>query len=894
MTWLGEVARRIRYLLLRDRYSAELEEEMRLHVELRAARMREQGVPAEEAHRAARRRFGNATNLQERSRDMWGLTLVEHAMADLRFAARRLRRRPGFTVAAVTVAALGIGATTAVFSAIDAAMLRPLPFTRAAELVTLTDVNVPFDPETARFPRSARRGVDITDVAAMKEVFSSAGAYAAGGLDLGDPVNPQRLRVGVVTTGFFAALGVRPQVGRTFDDAEGKPHGPRVVLLSDALWARRFGRGAMLGKSIDLGGARYTVVGIMGPEFNFPNESDLWIPLTIPTTFESFAPFRGFLSARVVARTAPGVTVASASSRLLARWVRQVGPPRSGTAGPFDAMLGDVRSKGAAIPLQRQLLGDRRTALVILMGATALLLLIACANVANLLLSDAAGRGREVALREVLGASRGRIARQLFTESLLLALAGAAVGLALAPAVLAVLRTAMPADLAGVAPARLDLRVLAFAACLALVTGIVFGIWPVLGSSRGDAAETIKSGGGLGATASGLGQVRRVLITGELALTVMLLVGSGLMLRSLYRVLSQNSGMNPEHVGTLELSFAPGSTRPERLARMHAIVERLEGDPAIEGAAVVNDLPLRGAGGISLSIDVDGLREATSVADMKFARYLIASGGYFKALRIPLLRGRTFTAADDSMAPRVAVISSTMAATWWPTTDALGKTFRLGGDSVRITVVGIAADVRESSLEGEVLPEMYFPIDREIPGNVAVIARSALPPATLLARLTDAVRAVDRSQAVYEVRMMDDVVSRSIAPRRTNTTLIALFGGVALMLSAFGVYAVVSYGVARRLREFGIRAALGATGRDIVRLVSREMAALLLVGLAIGLAGAWALARVMAALLFQVDTHDLLTFMAAPLLLVVPAAIATLVPARRAVSVSPSDVMRAE
>jgi predicted permease len=562
-------------------------------------------------------------------------------------------------------------------------------------------------------------------------------------------------------------------------------------------------------------------------------------------------------------------------------------------------MVDEVRRQGAAVSLQRQLVGRTQKALVILMGATALLLLIACANVANLLLSDATSRRREVALREVLGASRGRITRQLLAESLLLSVSGAAIGVMLAPLLLRVLRAMMPANLAGVAPAQLNLRVLAFAALLAVVTGLVFGLWPAVGTTRADATETMKAGGGIGATASGLGAARRTLITAELALTIMLLVGAGLMLRSLQRVLSQDMGMNPEHVATLELSFANGGlrgsgARAAQLGKINAIVQRLESQNGIVGAAIVNDLPLRGNSGIALTIEVDGAPPAKSMDEARFARFLIASRGYFKAMGIPLLRGETFPAVMDSSSPPVAVINATMARTWWPNTDALGKTFRFPGDTVPIRIVGISADVREGSLERDVKPQMYLMLERQVPNNIAVIARGTLPPAAMLARLTDAVRAVDPAQAVYNVRMMEDVVAKAMTPRRTNTTLIALFGTIALLLSAFGVYAVVSYSVTRRAREFGIRSALGATARDIASLVGREMLGVLSLGLVLGMAGAWMLSRVMQTLLYGIDVHDVPTFVAAPIALIVPAVVAMLVPARRAMRVDPAEVMRAE
>jgi putative ABC transport system permease protein len=893
MALLPELLRRLRFLVLRDRYTAELEEEMRTHIALREGRLRERGVAPGEARYVARRRFGNPGDLQERSRDMWGLSWFEHAAADVRFAIRRLRHRPGFSVATITVAALGIGATTAVFSAVDAALLRPLPFIRSSELVTLTDVNIPFDHSGRQFP-VGRHELDINDAAAMHDLFASTAAFAAGGLNLSDATSPRRVRVGVVSTEFFSTLGVRPQLGRTFDVTEGRPNGGHPVVLSDALWRSKFGGSEVLGRTIDLSGTRYTVVGVMAPEFNFPNESDLWIPLTVPLTDEVFAPFRGYLPSTVIARVASGVTIPSANVRLLDRWRQISGPqPESRIGGGYETLT-ELRTRGAVVPLKRQLVGDREQPLLILMGATTLLLLIASANVANLLLLDAASRRREIALREILGASRGRVVRQLLTESVLLASAGAVIGVALSPVGLSILQAMMPADLAGVAPAELNVRVLGFATALAVITGLAFGMWPAFGAARGDSIETIKSAGGGGGTSRGLGTTRRALIVAEVALTVMLLVGSGLMLRSLHRVLSRQLGIDPARVGTLELSFAGGAARAARLEKVHGILERLNADPGIQGAAAVNDIPLRVGGMLAFRVEVDGVPKSTASNGIPVARELTASGGYFRAMGIPLLRGRTFTTSDDSLAPRVAVVNKAMVERWWPNVDAIGRTFRFTGDTTTVTVVGVVGDVREQSLEGEAMPQVYVPIDARTPNTVAIVARSALPAGVVLSRLTDAVRSVDRTQAVYNLRMLDDIVATSVAPRQTNTTLITLFAGIALALSAFGVYAVVSYSVARRAREFGIRAALGATGRNIASLVGREMAMIVAVGLVVGIVGAWMLSRVMASLVFRMDVHDVATFLAVPLVLVLPAAIATIIPARRAMRASPTEVMRAE
>ncbi len=889
----GEIARRLLALLHRDRYAADLEEEMRLHIQLRAGHLQGGGLGSEAARYAAIRRFGNSTSIQERSRDMWGFISLEQLASDLQFAVRRLRNRPGFSAATIAVAALGIGATTAVFSAVDAAMLRPLPFLRPAELVTLPQMAIPFDPGFAHPRPPGAQPIDINDVAAMRDVFSSVAGFAAGGLNIDDPTRPRRVRAGVVTASFFPTLGVNAHLGRTFTPDEGKPNGPKSVVISDALWRTQFGGGDALGKTLVLSGTSYTIVGVMPPRFGFPGESDLWIPMTVPTTFDTFSAFRGFVPSNVIARLARGVSPGDASRRLLIRWEQGAGPRDAKLKGRLDDIVADFRANASAVlPWQYSMIaGDRRNALLILLGATALLLLIACANIANLLLSDAATRKREVALREVLGATRSRIVRQLLAESLLLALAGAAVGLAIAPATLGVMRALMPQTLAGTAPVEVDLRVLAFAMVLALVTGIVFGLWPALGTSRVDPAEAMKSGGGHGATSGRLGHTRRLLITGELALTVVLLIGSGLMLKSFYRLMTQDFGMNPEQTGTLEISFA-ANVRPEDTRRVvHEVIDQLARDPSIRsaGVGIVNDLPLGHGGGIALYPVADGMPEPR---ERTFARYLMASGGYFAALGIPVLRGRTFTPNDDTVGVRAAIINRAMAKAYWPGTDALNRTFHLG--EPRYRVVGITANLLERNLDEEPAPQMYFSIEEQMPRNVALVARSTLEPAALLSRLEAAVRKVDPGQAVYNVRTMDAVISQSVSPRRTNTVLIAIFAGLALVLSAFGVYAVVSYGVTQRAREFGIRSALGANRSDILLLVSREMAWVMTIGLAVGLAGAWALVRVLSSMLFRVPSHDVATFVMAPLVLVVPAVVAMLVPSLQAMRVSPAEVMRAE
>ncbi|MFI5235933.1 MAG: ADOP family duplicated permease, partial [Gemmatimonadales bacterium] len=829
MAGIGEWWRRLGLLLHRDRATADLEEEMRLHREQRAERLRRAGVAPEDAVPAARRQFGNHTRYQEEGRDMWGLSWIDDAIQDVRYAARRLRQRPGFTVAVVGILALGTGATTAMFSAVDAAMLRPLPFPRAGELVALPRVSIPFgqDLTATRDPNRksaviANAGIEITDVMTMRQQFSHVAAWAAGGLNLSDPERPLRLNVGVVSADFFATIETPPQLGRGFIPEEGRPGGTHVVVLSYGLWQRQYGGRDLLNHVILLNGKAYTVVGVMPPGFSFPKESDIWIPMAVPATYETFEAFRGFLSSEVIARIAPGVDVRAASSVLLSRWQAAIGAeaarfPNSGTHETLDKLERD----GAAQPLQQSLVGDRRVALLTLLGATGLLLLIACANVTNLLLSQAVIRRREIAVREVLGATRGRVVRQLLTESTLLTIAGAVLGIALAPLSLNLLRALLPAGLAGLAPARIDLRVLTFTILLGVATGIVFGLWPALVTSHDAPAETIKSGSGYGATAGGAGRLRRGLVAGELMLTVVLLVGAGLMLRSFGRVMGLDRGMDIEHVGTLELSlpFGPGNASSRR-GRVEEILARLEAVPGISAAGAVNDLPLGGGGGIAQTITVDNAA-GPDLGYQPYARTLAASSGYFDAMGIHLIAGRHFRANDDSLAPAVAVISAGMAEAYWPGVNPLGRTFHLSAE-IPVTVVGVASDVRELGLERKPMPQMYSAISQGSPSTVAIVARGTLPPEALLTAMQAAIHSVDPSQAIYHLRTMDDVLSTSVAPRRTNTILISLFAALALVLASFGVYAVVAYGVAQRSHEFGIRSALGATGRDLVGLVSRE------------------------------------------------------------------------
>jgi predicted permease len=876
--------RRLRLFLHRDRARRELEEEMQLHRDLRARAMELAGATPAAAAAGARRRFGHQQSLIERSQESWGFQGGDEFRWNVRYALRRLTKRPGYAATIVLVMGLGIGATTAMFSAVDAVMLRALPFREPERLVSLVGVELPFARDMGT--------VDLNTVARMPDVFSSVAAFAAGRLNLPDSERPLRLRAGVVSEGFFRTLGIAPVVGRTFAKEEAVPGAGTVVILSEALWRRQYGARDMLGKTILLDDLRYQVIGVMPQGFSFPQESDLWIPMSVPITPATFAAFGGMLDWGVMARLAPGVEMSAANNRLLERWAQTVdGPDPRGSREERLERLNDFRGNGAVRPLQGYLAGTRATALLVLLGATALLLLIACANVTNLLLSDAATRTREMALRTALGASRGRVFRQVLTESVILALGGIVAALLLAPVVLRALQALMPVELAGLATLRIDWRVLGFASSLGLVTGIGFGLWPARTASRTDPGETLKSRGNPLATGRRSARASRILIVVEVALSLVLLVGSGLLLRSFANLMGVDRGMETANVASLELSFAGSTPNAVRLARIEAMLEQLRRSRGVESAAATNDLPLSDA---ALHF---GLRLVDPVPGS--ATYAQISPSYFGTLGISFRKGRDFTLRDDSLAAPTVIINEALARRQFPNADPLGRQLTPRsppntGRKTAYTVVGVVADARELDLGVDVSPTLYLPMYQFTPTTFALVVRGRAEPTVLFAALQTAVRAVDPSQAVGRARMMDQVVRDSVAPRRTNALLVSLFAGLALVLSALGVYSVVAHGVAQRGREFGIRTALGATGGNLLVMVSREICVVVALGIAIGLAAAWAGARVVEAMVYGITVHDPATFVIGPAALGIIAMTAAVLPLRRVFRVNPVDVIRSE
>jgi putative ABC transport system permease protein len=873
--------------------AADVDDELGFHLEMREQAFLARGYPPEAAREAARKRFGDIgkhrrslkrQDTRRLRRARWSDAMGAWGQ-DLRYAFRMLWHHRGFSLAVIATLALGTGATTAIFSAVDAAMLRPLPFADPERLVELRGVNMPFSPDgNAEMPDQRPT---IRSVGALREVYAEVAAFALGGLNLSGIGPPMRIKAGVVTEGFFRTLGVSPAQGRTFSADEGRPHGPLVTVISHRLWQQQFAGLDAVGKSLRLNGKTYQVIGIMPAGFRFPEDAELWTPLTVPMTFQSFEAFGGFIPSVMIGRIAPSVSRAAAAERLRVLW-RQL---------PAE-QLEEVRSTVAEPlrPFQDTLVGDRRAPMLILLGATALLLLIACVNVTNLLLAHAATRERELAVRTVLGASRGRLIRQLLVQSLVLSLAGAAAGIALAYATFGLVSGLLPRRLIDIAPPALDVRLLAFATGLAVVTGLAFGLLPALGATRTDTQSAMKSGGGHGSTAARRGRIRRVLVTAELALALMLLAASGLMLRSFQAVLATDTGFQREQVATLKLSFDRGTyQRGSRIVSMiDRLLERIRLIPGVQAAGTINDLPLSRTEGISIRVDPEEGPLTGRIAE-PFARFLKSDAGYFKAMGIRLLAGRLMSPGDDSLAPAVMVVSEKMAREVWPGQDPLGKRIRLTDpDTVGFrAVIGVVSDIRERPEEATTW-QMYYPIHESAPTRVALVVRGTLAEQDLLAALRAAVQDVDPNQPVYEVRTLNELMSSTLMTRRSNTTLITAFGGLALLLAVVGVYGVVAYGVTLRTRELGIRVALGADRSDLVRMVLGEGMRVAAIGVAVGLVGTWVLAKLLQSLLYGVGPSDPVAIAGAALLLTAPVLAATFIPARRAARANPVDVMRSE
>jgi putative ABC transport system permease protein len=807
---------------------------------------------------------------------------VEHLWRDVQYGARTLLKSPGFTAVAVLTLALGIGANTAIFSVIDAVLLRPLPYPDADRLVFLTEWS-------EQVPNMSFSVANFKDVRDQSTVFESLFAHNGANFILtGEGGEAERVAGRQVSSGFVATLGKPPLLGRAFTAEEDKPGAERVVLLGEGFWERRFGRDpSVLGRSLLLSGEAFTVIGVMpGSLHGNLKTTDVFTPLLRLEDRIGGEERRGnHPGMYVIGRMKPGVAVEQARTEVVTIAKRLA----------EEHVTSNARQSMTLEPLQQAYVGELRPALLVLLGAVVFVLLIACANVANLLLARAAQREREIAVRMALGAARKRVLRQLMTESVLLSLAGALLGLVLAYGGVKALVASLPTNVPRADEIAMDARVFAFTMGLAVVTGLVFGIAPAWKVSGLHVQDPLREGG-RGAVGPGHRRMRQVLVVFEIAAALVLLVGAGLMLRSFFRVLQADPGFRSEGVLTASLPLSPARfpEPPQKAAIAERLVERLRVVPGVEAAAV--SIPLLGSW--QTSFLVEG-RPEPPPGQRPSADVTRVAGDYFRAMGVQLVDGRVFDERDREGAPLVCVIDETFVRAQFPSGSPLGKrvTFSSSRDSELkwMEVVGIVAHTKNYGVDEPSRVEIYVPyLQNPVGAGVSVILRTAGDPGSLTGALREAMREVDPEIPVYQARALLDLVAESNAPRRLAATLIAVFAALALVLAAVGIYGVMSYAVAQRTQEIGLRMALGARREDILGMVLRSGTVMAVTGVAIGFVAALALARLIKSLLFQTSATDPPTFSIVPVVLVAVALFACWLPARRATKVDPLVALRYE
>jgi len=807
---------------------------------------------------------------------------METFLKDLRYAIRMMFRNPGFTSVAVIALALGIGANTAIFSVVNSLLLNPLPYKDASRLVWIWETNpgAGIEEETASPP-------NYKDWKTQSESFEEMAAFARTRLTLTGEGEPEIFMAGIVTDGFFATLGAQPKLGRVFLAEEDIPGAERAVILSEGVWQRRFGADPeILGRKITLSGNPYTIVGVMGADFYNPRPGD-------PQPAEMWVPFRldynpngrrsDFLS--VIAKLKPAVTVdqARAEVKTISASLEQQYPATN------------TGWSTKVIPLHERFFGDIRPALFVLMGAVCFLLLIACANIANLLLARSASRRKEIVIRAALGASRGRVMRQLLTESLLLAIAGGVLGLLLAVWGIEALKAFGPSNIPRLSSIGLDGQVLAFTLFVSLATGIVFGLLPAFQASNPHLIDSLKEGGRDSSDTVRGTRIRASLAVAEIALALVLLIGAGLMARSFSTLQNVNPGFDSEKVLTLQilLPATKYGEEPKQADFTNRLIEQVASLPGVEAAGIIDSIPLGGTGNV-FGFAIEGAPPAP-IDNPPDAEAYRASGEYFKAMGIPLKRGRLFTKQDTAEAPAVALINETMARMYFSGEDPIGKRITTG-DSVQgpwLNIIGIVGDVRVEGLNQEPYPQMYTAATQQ-PSRLFTLVTRTSAQSGLIAGIRSQVMQMDSDLPLFNIRSMADLLSGSIARPRFNTFLIGLFAAVALILAAVGIYGVISYSVTQRQHEIGIRMALGASRSDIMKMIAGQGLKMAGAGVTIGLGAAMALTRLMASLLYGVSATDPLTFIGIALLLTLVALVASYIPARRATKVDPMIALRYE
>ena len=799
---------------------------------------------------------------------------MTHLWQDLRYAARLLAKRPGFTAVAVLTLALGIGANSAIFSVVNAVLLRPLPFKDPDQLIRIWETFYPSGWGSVSVP-------NLKDWREQNDVFTGIAAFQTSSFVLQNGDYPERIASASVSADFFDLLGVPPHSGRFFVEGEDQPGRQQVVVLSDQLWKRSFGADPnVIGQSVSLSAEKYTVIGIMPPGFRYPSRlTELWVPLVPPA---NQAANRGNHWLQVLGRLKPAVTIDQAREQMTT------------IASRLEQQYPDAQARRSVrlLPLQEETVRNVRPALLLMLGAVAFVLLIACTNVANLLLARATGRGREIAIRSALGAARGTLIRQFLTESVLLSALGGIVGLVLAKWGLDVLVALAASSLPRANEVALDGRVLGFTLLLSMITGVVFGLAPAFQPSKTDVQKALKEGGSAG---GGLERnwLRSLLVVLEVTAALVLLVGAGLLIRSFVRLQDTESGVRADNVLTLSLALPQAKyDTPQKVNSFYQqLLSRISALPGVQACGSINMLPLQ-QWGTNGPIEIEG-EPPYPAGQAPIAEFRSASPDYFRTLGIPLIAGRFFNDQDRESATVNIIVNKTLADRHFPNQDPIGKRLKAGSPDY-VTIVGVVGDVKQSGLAQPARAELYWCSLQATRSAMSLVVRAASEPSSLTSAVRGEVQALDRDLPIHNVKTMEAVISESISDHRLNMLLLGIFAGVALILSVIGIYSVMSYTTTQSTREIGIRMALGAQPTDVLKLIIGHGAVLSLIGVAIGLVAAFGLTQLMGTLLYGVTATDPLTFVSVPIVLMAVSLVACYVPARRAIKIDPMIALRYE
>lgn len=879
------LASRIRSLFARRAVDDDFARELDSHLALLTDENIRRGIPPQEARRLARLRLGGSAQLQETNRELRGLPAIESFFQDIRYALRTLRKSPGFTLVAILTLALGVGANTAIFSVVYAEVLRPLPYATPGQLVGVYYAN----PQENIPPEGFFYG-DYLAFREQNHVFSEMAGIQSHELTLTGHGEPAEVRVLDVTPEFFSLLGVNPLQGRALVSQDGITGAAPVVIISENLWRGRLGSDPnIIGSTVSLDKRLFTIVGIMPADFRFPlftPTQDIWIPLAQDPLWGPWMNRRGGHWLPLIARLKPGVSMSQAQAEM-------------STFAVTFAKLNPTEDAGATfgvMPLQTELVGNVRTALFVLLGAVGLLLLIACANIASLLMTRATARAREMAIRAAMGAGRNRIIRQLLTESAVLGVLGGAVGVGLAYWGVTVLTAMLPSNLPQLYPVRVDGGVLIFALTISIAAGLIFGLAPALFATGFNLQESLKQASGRSGETAHRRSGRNFLAGAEIALATVLLVAAGLLMRSFASLTSVSPGFQTQNIVRADVSLPQFqySTHQQWSAFGDDLLRRVQAEPGLADSAIGAPLPMNGTGNLGFSIVGAAPPKPGTV---QTADYVAVSPGYFHVLGIPLLHGRDFSSQDSFSASPVTVISESLARTYFPGQDPIGRQMAFSfppAAAVSRQIVGIVADVHDSSLAKPPGPMMYVPFAQGPFWGAEVVVKSQLSTSAVAAAIRRDVAQIDKDLPVTDVSTLADLVDTTVAEPRFRTLLLGLFAALALLLAAAGIFGVISYSVSRRTQEIGIRIALGASPSNVLRLVFGESFQIILGGLAVGIPAALGVTHFLSTLLFGIRAVDPVTFLAVPLVLAAVALSASYIPMRRAMRVDPLVALRYE